>query len=287
MIKKYLFQRVKISSILLCLFLIAGIYLFHCLDNACASTVRINKPKIRLNIPSGSSESGSITVSNPSTGDVNVKVYLEDWEYEESQDGVKRFFPPGTHPLSCAKWISFYPADFSLPSYGSQELFYSVKAPKDVNGGYFAVLFFEKAMGEMKDSEGANILIKGRIGSLFYVETGAVNKKVELTNISIAKKRNGLEISTVLKNTGNVDVTAKGTFNIIDKQGMVFARGEFNDTYTFPGSQARISSTWADAVPVGDYDLIITLDLAGSLKIEEVEIRINSSGGIVHVGSNH
>ena len=285
MVKKRLFQRIKVSCIFINLFLLLNIFLFNFADSVYATTIRINRPKIRLNISSGGSGSGSIIVSNPSEEGVDVKVYLEDWEYEETQDGIKKFFPPGTTALSCARWISFYPADFTIFPYGSQELFYSIKVPDDVEGGHYAVLFFETVMGGVKNEKGVDVLMKGRIGSLFYIEADSTNKEIQISELSLSQRRGGLQVSALLKNIGNVDVTAKGTFNIIDQEGMVFARGQFNDAYTFPGNQARILSTWADTLPAGNYDLIITLDLGGVPLVEEVKIGIDSSGEIVNLGS--
>jgi len=279
--KEYLFKN--ISKLLFSLFFLFNIFLFNINDNVYAGTVRINRPKVRLRLSAGGSESSSIRVSNPSGDRIAVKVYLEDWVYAKSQDGVKNFALPGTTPLSCAKWISFYPAEFIMSPYGAQEVFYTVKAPQGIEGGYYAVLFFETMIGATESAQGVNIAIKGRIGSLFYVEVGSTNKQVILTDLSIIKKGRGFRVGAVLKNVGNVDVTAKGTFNILDNQGMVFARGEFNDVYTFPGEQGKISSTWPDTIPAGTYDLLITLDLGDMPLIEEAQISISPSGEVTHV----
>jgi hypothetical protein len=275
-------NAVKIS-ISLCILL--GILLFDISGEVFALTVRINRPKIRLQIPSGGSDNGAILVSNPSGNDVIVEAYLEDWEYTDAQNGEKSFSPPGTTELSAAEWISFYPPEFTLAPYGSQEVFFSVKVPEGVNGGHYAVLFFETALGVTQNQEGVNILIKSRIGSLFAIEAGSINRKAALSDLSITRKPDGYNISAVLENTGNVDISTKGTFNIIDAQGMVYARGEFNDLYCLPGDKGEIFSSWSDTIPEGDYDFIITLDLGEEPLIKEIKLRIDSSGEVVHVGS--
>jgi len=261
----------------------AALCLFGVVYNADASTVRLQRPKVRLSIPSGSTESGSITVANPSDKNVNVKAYLEDWIYTATQDGIKDFAPPGTTPLSCAKWISFYPAEFTLPPFGSREIFFVVKVPKAVDGGHYAVLFFETVVGSTVDATGVNILIKGRIGSLFYIEAGGVQKEATITDISIAKAGKETAIEAVLNNIGNVDITANGSFNIIDSKGMVFARGKFNEVYTFPGDKATIASAWSAKIPAGEYDLIITLDLGNKPLIYEAKINVNAAGEVRYV----
>ncbi|MFC1704400.1 hypothetical protein ACFL1E_06445 [Candidatus Omnitrophota bacterium] len=247
---------------------------------AYAANVRIHRPKVRLSIASGSSESGTITIANPADKPATVKAYLEDWVYAETQDGIKNFSPPGSTPLSCAPWISFYPAEFTLPAFGSQDVFFVVKVPEGVSGGHYAVLFFETAIGAMQNQEGVNILVKGRLGSLFYIEAGDAQREARLTDVSVTKSDAGLSIAALLENIGNVDITAKGSFNIIDAQGMVFARGRFNDVYTFPGDKGTLSSVWVEDVPPGSYDVIITLDLGEKPLIHESSIAIDSSGSV-------
>lgn len=277
-------KQERILGILLCLFLTSGILLFSRVDDTEAATVRILKPKIRVRLSPGGSESGSISVTNPSDEAIQVNAYLEDWVYTDVQDGSKDFALPGTTPLSCAKWISFYPAEFTLEAFGSQEVYYVIKAPEKIEGGgRYAVLFFETVVGTTKDAEGVNVLIKGRIGSLFYVEVEPIKKEVELKNLSLKKEGQNLNISAVLHNIGNVDVTASGSFDIIDSRGMVFARGKFNEVYTFPDEKAVISSAWSDAIPSGNYDLILTLDLGDVPLVKEARISIDSYGGVIHV----
>lgn len=265
------------------LFCALSIFLLSAVTDAYAVTVNIDKPKIRAQIASGGSESGSITIINTTEDRADIKVYLEDWKYSPTQDGAKDFAPPGTTPLSCAQWISFYPAEFTLPAYGSQQVFYSIKVPPGAEGGHYAILFFETVMGTTKNEQGVDIVIKGRIGSLFYIEAGAVKRKAALSDLAVTGRQGEYRIDAVLKNIGNVDITAKGAFNIIDNKGMVFARGQFNDVYTFAGEQAKISSTFSKSIPAGNYDLIITLDLGDMPLIQEAQITFGSYGEVTNV----
>ena len=84
---------------------------------AWAITVRIDRPKVRLSVTPGGNKSGVINIENPSEKTMVVGVYLEDWLYNSTADGSKGFYPPDSTPLSCAKWITFSPAEFSIPPY--------------------------------------------------------------------------------------------------------------------------------------------------------------------------
>jgi hypothetical protein len=96
------------------------------------------------------------------------------------------------------------------------------------------------------------------------------------------------------KNTGNTDITCFGTFHIIDKQGMVYARGEFNSVYTLAGNSAKLIAAWKDPIPKGKYDLIFTFDLGkaqeeaglgrGPVITKEASMEMGEKGQILKVG---
>lgn len=267
----------------------------------------LDKTKERLSIKPGQSVSGIVRVENLSAKERQVRAYLEDWVYTQVQDGSKEFFPAGTTELSCAEWISFLPAEFILPPYGRTEVSYVVRVPADAKGGHYAVFFFEaplvkSELPELKEEEitgeerRVGIDVALRLGLLFYVEAeGTVNREAELSNFSVDKSGEGLEIAVDFKNTGNVDIMPGCTFDIMDAQSSVYARGKFDDVYTFPGDKSRISSIWKEPLPNGRYDLILTLDLGkaaeemgvgsrGPVVLKEAEIEIGAGGQLIRVG---
>jgi len=237
--------------------------------------LRIDKPKVRLRIAPGDSKSGQITIENTTEESLNIKCYLEDWFYTPGGDGGKDFKPPSTTALSCASWINFSPAEFLLIPYGRQVVNYRVTVPSDAKGGHYAVLFFETAIGEGQDEQGLSVLILGRLGSLFYVDAeGTVSKKAELADITVKEETKGFQVEATLKNTGNVNIVSSGSFNLIDRNGQVFARGQFNDTYSLPGDEAYLESAWKKDIAPGVYDLIITLDIEGKTIVEEQQVTL-------------
>ena len=261
-----------------------------------AATVRVNPTKIRLIIPPGESRSGLIEVDNPSDEALVIKAYLQDWLYTSAQDGTKDFFPAASTPTSCAKWISLSFSDFVIPAFSKQNINYTVKVPKDAEGGHYAVLFFESLLGqpELKETPQLGVLI--RVGALFYIEPqGTVTRSAEINNLSLKKTSDkGLEITLDFKNSGNADIISKSTFHIIDSQGMVAARGDFNDVYTFPVNSSKLTAYWKEIIPKGKYSLVITLDMgkvleeaklgSGPVITKESEIEIGNEGEPVKVG---
>lgn len=265
---------------------------------------RLDQSKIRLIIGPGDSKAGQIKVYSQSGEPIDLKVYMEDWSYTNAQDGSKEFYPAGSTTLSCAPWFKFSPTEFTLPAYGVTTVNYVVNVPTEAQGGHYAVMFFETAVqksaadslsleGEVQSGVGLAI----RLGSLIYVEVkDTVKREAALRNFSVFKgeKDKYLFVTVDLKNISKVDITAGGSFHLMDKEGMVSARGEFNDVYTFPGDEGKLKAVWKNTIPAGDYDLVITLDLGkaqeeaglgrGPVIVKEAEVKIGSSGEVIKVG---
>lgn len=258
--------------------------------------VRVDKTKIRVTVPAGKTKVGSINIENPTDEPKTVRVYLNDWVYVPPFDGAKQFMPVDTTKYSGSNWISFSPAEVFLGAYGKAKINYTVKIPEGAEGGHYSLMFFESALGK-SDSEGVGVNVAVRIATLFYIESeGTIRKEVSLDKFSIERKSKEalLNMSLDLKNIGNLDITAGGDFNIIDKKGMVFGRGAFNTVYTFPGDSAKFTASWSLPIPKGVYDLVLTLNLGkaqeelnlgrGEILVKETEIEFDDTGRVIRSG---
>ncbi len=264
--------------------------------NVEAASLRINPTKVRMIVPQGQSQSGSIEVENSSEESVTVKVYLEDWKYTAPQDGSKAFLPPDSTKNSCVNWVTTSLSDFVVPSYGRQILNFTVRVPQDAKGAHYAVLFFESLMGSANVKETANLGMLVRIGALFYIEpAGTINREAQITNLSVTSTKDApLNISLDFKNSGNTDITTASSFNIMDDAGMILARGGFAEAYTFAGDSAKLTGSWKKPLPKGKYHLVITVDIGKVLEeaqlgrgpaiTKEAEISIGENGKIISVG---
>ena len=263
------------------------IFSLFCIQAQAIEVILLDQPKIRLSIPPGKSESGVINVENRSSEAKDVRVYIEDWVYLPEADGSKEFKPVGTTKLSCAEWIKFSPAEFILPPFSKRPVNYTVRVPKGIEGGHYAVLFFEDMLSTPVGEEGVSIGMTIRVASLFYIEAeGSINRQAELSNLSLAKEsQEALGISVEFNNIGNVDITSEGTYSIINQQSVVYARGEFNPVYTLPGDAGRMTSVWRESIPPGEYDLIITLNLGGGVvKVSESRVQLGFTPEVIRFG---
>ncbi len=255
------------------------IFLLIICPNAFSFNMRIDTRKVKLEVEPNQVYRGGIRIDNPTKDAVRVRVYLEDFKYIKPFDGTKDFFPPGSTENACAKWISFSPQEFTLAPFAKTNVNYIVTVPKDVSGGYYAVQFFETALGEMPDpkSQEKNLLVKGRIGSLFLVETKDSIRKTDIEDISSI----GNKIQGRLRNKGNTVLSGKGSFYVMDNKGEVFDRGVIKEMYLSSGDSTDIAFELGDSIPIGDYTLIISLDLGeGNVYVKEVGFSKNTRGQI-------
>jgi hypothetical protein len=257
-----------------------------------AQSINIDQSKIRLSVEPGSSKSGTIEVSNPSSNDMVVKSYLEDWVYGPAHDGTKEFYSSGTMPRSAAKWVSFVPADFIVPAFSRQSVNYTVKVPHDAEGGHYSVLFFESTIGKNPVQQGVGVNLVLRIGTIFLIETqGQTKRQAEINNFSLSGDvEKGFQIGFDLNNTGNSDITTESQFDIMDEQGVVYSRGAFNNLYTLPGDSGKLSASLKEKLPAGKYSLVMTFNLGkaqkevdlpdGPVEVKEARIIVNDKGEI-------
>lgn len=231
-----------------------------------------------------------------------MKVYLNDWSYLPAADGSKEFVPANTTVLSCASWIKFSPAEFTLAPFGRQKINYEVAVPAGASGGHYAALFFESIFGKTQAQQEelrAAVNLAIRIAVLFFVEPeGTVQRSGTIRDFSItpeADKTNAFSFE--FKNTGNSDCTAGSTYHIMDKKGLVKSRGQFNDLYTFAGGIAQAKAGQTVVLSPGTYTLVLTVDMGKALQeanmgrgpvvVKEAEVVVDGRGRMSLVGELH
>lgn len=246
-------------------------------ENGFAFTLTLNNATVKEKVTPGDVVAGSITVKNSTDQRVAVKAYFEDFLYVEPYDGSKEFYPAGSLENSCSNWITFSPQDFELAAFEQKKVDYTIRVPSNAKNGNYGVFFFETALGALK-KENQNVLVSGRIGSLFFVEVENSLKKASVTNFSGGKNK----ITSDYKNIGKVFTHCKPSFFVMDNQGMVIDRGQMNEIYMFPDSSTSVEISLSDKISPGSYTAVCTFDLQdGDVIVREVDFRKDLSGNII------
>jgi hypothetical protein len=240
-----------------------------------AINISASQPVVRETLKPGSATQGTIELTNAGDIPVQVKLYMEDWRYAEAGDGNKDFGPPGTFPRSAADWIRFRPQQVEIAPGKTAVVDYSITVPQDstLDGGYYAVLFFESMIADPSQAEADSVAVKyaARLGSLFLIEIDqTVRREATMQGVQIAVDAAlPLRLKGSLSNEGNVSLKCAGTFHVMSAQGMVAARGELPMRYAWPGNKVPFEAEWPGKLASGSYSVVATYDCGDDLVLVE------------------
>ena len=238
--------------------------------------LRIDNPKVKLQLSPGDNYSGAIIVENPSTYEVSVKVYLEDFAYVTPFDGAKEFYAPGTTSVSLSNWITFSPQEFTLQPFARRRVNFSISPASSFNSVRCGVLFFETSIGTTYE-EGKAINVLGRIGSLLFIEPKDKRKQATFNGI----KGSSYSLVGDFINSGNSFIHAQGTSFTLDNEGMVKDRGVLEDLYLLPNDSTRLQIALSSDLAPGTYTMVITFDLEeDNSLIKEIDFSVSDSGEV-------
>jgi len=269
--KQSILTRAIATRCVRALALSVGALLLPCI----AFALRIDNPKIDVQLNKDESYSGQIVVENNSTEEIRIKAYAEDFLYKEPFDGEKQFLPKGTTPLSLAAWLTLSPLEFTLAPYGRQTVNFVLRPQENVEIVHCGIIFFETGLGRTVNEQGEGIDVLGRVGSLIFIEPTKQEKKGEFSQI----KENARSLEGIFKNTGNTFLHVQGIYYIIDSTDKVSTRGKTNELYLLPQNQAKVDISPTDALPAGNYTVVLTLDLeGGKALVKEIDFSVSSTG---------
>ena len=97
---------------------------------------------IELNLRPGEKYVGFVYATNQKQETAQLKVYLGDWRQTDKGDV---FLKLGEEPQSLSKWMRVSPAQLTIPSGGSEKVYFEITMPEDPNlsGSYWGVFFVE------------------------------------------------------------------------------------------------------------------------------------------------
>ena len=241
-----------------------------------AFALRIDNPKVKLQLSPSDNYQGAIMVENPSSDEVSVKAYLEDFTYVTPFDGAKEFYAPGTTKTSLSKWITFSPQEFTLQPFSRRRVNFSISPMSSFTSVHCGVLFFETSIGTTYEN-GQAINVLGRVGSLFFIEPKDKKKQATFTGI----KGSSYSLIGDFINSGNSFLHAQGTSYTLDSQGMVKDRSALEELYLLPNDSTRLQIALSNDLGPGTYTMVITFDLEeDNSLIKEIDFSLSGSGEV-------
>lgn len=232
-----------------------SVWLLIGISSAAYAQVFLEDGKVKLSVAPGENIAGKLVLHNTSDGDVNMRVYWEDFAYQPPYDGSKEFLPKGTSANSAADWVNITTQTLMFGPFAKRTISYTVNVPDDIREGHYGVLFFENEAIQMDGTKGVNIVT--RVGCLFFIEPERSVRKVELKGFQFT----GSGLTASFTNLGNVIVIPDGTFYVIDQDGNVFDRGEIPKIYLPPDKTTDYSLVLNRDLDPGAYTLVMTVAL--------------------------
>lgn len=242
----------------------------HAEDTTPAVHLQVSPTKQKISLTPGSSYVGTFKVQNVGGATFDYTVYATPYSVT-SENYDPDYTNVGTYS-QISDWITFdkKTEKGTLQPGTSVDVTYIVNVPKDAPaGGQYAALMAQTDSG---NGEGATVAVVHRVGMILYA---AVPGETRVSGEIIKNTVNSfyfnppLTVSSLVKNTGNVEATANYTvkiyplfsnesvFNTEDAQEGAYSRDVIPETSRFN------SITWEGAPTIGIFSVEQTIEFAG------------------------
>ncbi len=232
--------------------------------------LQVSPTKQKLSLTPGSSYVGTFKVHNAGAAPFHYSVSATP--YSVTNENYSPDYSGLTNYTQIAEWVTFDKStETGLLQPGEiAEVAYTVNVPKDAPaGGQYAALM---AQTEDGNEENATVAVIHRVGMILYAavpgethETGEIIKN----NVNTFYFNPPLTVSSLVKNTGNVEQTAKYTVKIypLFSNEAVFSNEEKPDKEksldVIPETSRFNSITWEGAPQIGIFSVEQTIEFAG------------------------
>ena len=234
--------------------------------------LQISPTKQKISLTPGASYVGTFKVHNAGAAPFNYK--FSATPYSVTNENYSPDYTGLTNYTQIADWITFDKAtETGLLQPGQiAEVSYTVSVPKDAPaGGQYAALMAETSDG---NAENATVAVVHRVGMILYAAVpGETRESGEIikNNVNTFYFNPPLTVSSLVKNTGNVEQTAKYTVKIypLFSNEAVFSNEEKPDKEksldVIPDTSRFNSITWEGAPQIGIFSVEQTIEFAGQV----------------------
>ena len=220
-----------------------------------------------------------LATANNGESSVDMNVEITDLWYNDKGDKI--FPAPGSAPRSAANWIQFVPEHFVIAAHTTQKMKAIVTPPRDVKGGYYAVLFVTSRPQLTFDRtrEGKQIYTNMRLGCLVLLTAGDTEDyKIELSNLRLKPPaaNQGLDLTFDVANASNTHVFPIGRVAVLDSNRKLVAKAQSDMIRLLPGQKNSLQVDWSGSLPPGTYTAVLTVTY-GEDRIETQQIPFDVS----------
>ena len=218
----------------------------------------------------GKSYEDTIQVTNPDKAAQEVKVYQTDYFF--SADGAVSYGNPGGLTRSNALWITFSPAQVTVPAGESVAIHFTIQVPSDqtLKGTYWSMIMVEPVLPGSAESGSfdpskVTMGVKEKVRYAIQIVTslGATGTgSLKFTRISLQADNGKKYLIVDAENTGERWLRATLWTELYDAKGNYVGKFDGGKHRMFPGTGARFKAE-LQGVTETTYKALIVADCGG------------------------
>lgn len=220
-----------------------------------------------LELESGTTHSGSVTLENYSDRFVEVKLYQTDFRSESPETYF--YEDPGSHGRSNANWIDVSPNRVTIASGETFAVSYVIRVPENIEleGTYWSVLMVEPIAADSPESVESDpnettvgIRTVIRYGVKLVTNIGSTGTYEPSIEGAVIEYIDGVPVLGLdIRNTGTRLLKLEVAAELYSASGSLVARREGPLSHVYPGSSRRLKVPLAD-VEGGSYTALVVMD---------------------------
>lgn len=247
-----------------------------------SQSISVSPSILDFHVPSGSTETKTISIENKSSKKMSFQVYLIDWLRDSI--GGHQYYKPDTLPQSCAKMVFFNPTYLEIDSGKTGKIEVRMHPPETASNTTmkWAMLaiesipdYSEYSKDSVKKKELKSVIVTViQVGvHIYQTPPAAVAKAVDGVRLIVDSAHKGF-VYFYMKNTGQVmlnckahlELTSLSTGEEIKTDDVVFP--------VFPGGFRRVQLNLPKELKHREYSLIAILDYGSDMPLEAVQKNI-------------
>ncbi len=180
----------------------------------------VSPPLLEIKLLPATKKDFALNVVNSSAQSLNLRATVMDLKL--SPAGESQAEPMQNSKWSCAEWITFAETELHLAPHQRQNFKFTLTTPGGCQGGRTAIIMFEVINPVVSRDE---LQFVGRMGCLILLELAGVRTITgEIVDFQSQKTEKGITFEISVKNTGNIQLKARGNILILTPENRIVDR---------------------------------------------------------------
>jgi hypothetical protein len=228
--------------------------------------ITITPVRVEAPLPPGGSYLGKYTVRNDYDVPIKVNVSARDW-----------FVLPENRGIKIDDWLVLSPREISLKPGESGYVDYSVTISTKSVGALVGMVSFVPVL---EKDQGFTLMVSAGI---FIPVKGTEKIDWSFSDVKVASDRGKLQVSALVKNSGNIYLRPEGSVTIRSGKKAVQEIKLPEGRPVYPGRSREVIGS-SDAIfklEEGSYKASISIECYGQKKMKELKFIVDKAGNVI------